>query len=218
MKIIIILDEIACIIFLLCILIYVIALFFGYKKKTPSQFNLLKLIYSNWVDNQLKDDSPIISIQALRNFIMGNSTFASALFILAGILVTFFNTVSNINTKHFFGIEELHLGLVQVTINVIVIIFCLFNFILSIRYVTRLSIVISGHPQDYKIGNLTGVDLARKTLLLAQNHWMYGVRASLYLIATLLWLINAIFFIIISIIVTIYLIAFQDVWTNVKSK
>ncbi|MFX1481452.1 MAG: DUF599 family protein, partial [Promethearchaeota archaeon] len=57
-----------------------------------------------------------------------------------------------------------------------------------------------------------GLNLTRKSFISAQNHWMYGIRGLFYLISTLFWLIHALLFIAGVIIVTIYLILFQDIW------
>ena len=86
-------HETALIIFIICIGIYFTLLFLNIKKRNPSQRNVIRLIYANWVDERLKDESPLAAIQALRNFMMGNSSFISALFILLGLLVGCMNFV-----------------------------------------------------------------------------------------------------------------------------
>ena len=92
------------------------------------------------------------------------------------------------------------------------IIFCLFNFILCIRMLNRTSLLLCGNPQEYSIGKYKGLELIQKSFISAQNHWMYGIRGLFYLIATLFWLINTILFMACTIIVTLYLILFQDIW------
>ena len=109
-------------------------------------------------------------------------------------------------------------GLLQTALNVFIIVFCLFNFILSLRLITRLSILISGNPKQFSMGPIGGTTLAKKTLISAQNHWMIGVRMLFYLVATLLWLLHPFFFVTASILITIYLIYFQDFWLFKKKK
>ncbi|TXT67752.1 MAG: hypothetical protein BAJALOKI1v1_10015 [Promethearchaeota archaeon] len=60
-------------------------------KNQLSKYNVFHLIYNSWVENILEDDSPLLGVHALRNFIRGNSTFISSLFILLGILVGFYH-------------------------------------------------------------------------------------------------------------------------------
>jgi uncharacterized membrane protein len=204
-------DEFALINFLTCISIYFSLLLYSFKSSKPTKQTVFKLIYKEWVNNRLKDDDPIVAVQTLRNFMMGNSTFISALFILLGILVGFYTTGIFEDTL-FWGSPYITVSLVKMGVNIFMIIFCLINFILSIRYITRLSLLISGKPQNYQLGKFNGKTLTQKTFISAQNHWMFGVRGLFYLFATLLWYINSIFFIIATYVVTIYLIAFHNLW------
>jgi len=211
------LDEIALVVFLSCISLYFFLLIYSTVWSKHSKRQLINLIYKNWVENRLKDESPLTSVQALRNFIMGCSTFASILFVLLGIIVGFSSTAF-LEEKAFLGFETMELGTVEVITNVIVIIFSLFNFILATRYATRLSLLISGNPEQYSVGDYTGVKLAKKTFKSAQNHWMLGVRGIFYLVATLMWFLDAIYFIIATVLVTFYLVGFQDIWVFSKKK
>ena len=211
------LDEIAFFFFIFCVLFYFMVLALSVLGSKPSKRNVINLIYKNWVKNRLKDDTPLTAVQALRNFIMGSSTFVSALFILLGILVGFYQTIFA-DTTPFLGMRDYSVGLIQITLNLIIIIFCLFNFILAVRYATRLSLLIGGNPQEYSIGKIKGISVTRKTFISAQNHWMFGIRGLFYLVATILWILNTIFFIIATIFVTIYLIVFQDIWIFSRRK
>ena len=204
------LDELALTVFIICVSIYIFLFIFTIMKKKSSQRNVVRLIYANWVEERIKDDSLITAVQALRNFIMGNSTFISALFILLGLLIGFYSS-------EFFEdgqiiINSIEISSIQVSVNIFMIIFSLLNFILSLRFATRLSLLISGRPQQYSIGKIEGIKVTQKTFISAQNHWMLGVRGLFFLVATMLWLISSIFFIIASILITFYLIEFQDFW------
>jgi len=209
-KIIKMLDELGLLIFACCILIYLSAILFSFKKKKRSKLKFLGEIYRNWVNNRIKDENQLVAIQTLRNFIMGNSTFISAFFILLGILVGFYSS-GFFSNNPFLGIPNFPLGLIQISLNIVIIMFCLINFTLSIRSITRLSLIISGNPQEYIKDDFNGVDLAKKTFIAAKNHWMAGVRGLFYLIASLTWFLNSWFFIISTIFITFYLIAIHDV-------
>ena len=205
------LDEFAFIIFLVCISLYIFLLIYSITQKKPSQRNVFNLIYKNWVDNRLKDDEPLVGIQALRNFIMSNSIFITALLILLGLLIGIYSSY-NFKGTTFLGFKELSLDVAKIVLNIFMIIFCLFNFILCIRMLNRTSLLLCGNPQEYSIGKYKGLELIQKSFISAQNHWMYGIRGLFYLIATLFWLINTILFMACTIIVTLYLILFQDIW------
>ncbi len=72
------LDELSFFVFIICFLLYFTLLYSGYTKKTPSKFTIFNEIYRNWVKDRIDDQSPLVGVQALRNFIMGNSTFVSS--------------------------------------------------------------------------------------------------------------------------------------------
>ncbi|MFO7794766.1 MAG: DUF599 family protein, partial [Promethearchaeia archaeon] len=107
-------DEIAFIFFFSCILLYSILLIIRFRRDTPFKLTIYNKIYEDWVKNRLDGSSEISTVQILRNMQVGNSTLISALFILLGILLGFYNT-SFLDTSAFFWIEELELGLVKIT-------------------------------------------------------------------------------------------------------
>jgi uncharacterized membrane protein len=204
------LHEISLFVFIGCILVYAILLIISYARNKPSERNAFKLIYKTWVDQRI-DGDPLVAIQSLRNVIMGASTFISGLLILLGLIIGFFSTFMT-ETTSFLGIPGLNLGVVQISTNIIVIIFSLYHFILSIRLNVRVTLLITAAPKKFIMGNIEGIKLTKKAFISAQNHWMFGLRGLFYLIATLIWFINSLLFILFSIIVTIYLILFQDIW------
>ncbi|MFO7797696.1 MAG: DUF599 family protein [Promethearchaeia archaeon] len=97
------------------------------------------------------------------------------------------------------------------TINISVIMFCVINFILSIRAITRCSILISGKPQNYKVGKMDGLTAAKNAFISGKNHWMYGIRGLFFLTASLIWFLNAIIFMILTALISVYLITFRDI-------
>lgn len=204
-------DEIALILFFFCLFVYLTLLLIISRKEQPSPRTTLNLVYKNWVRNRSNDENLLYATQALRNFIMGNATFISGLLVLIGILVGIYNS-SLLNRSSFFAIEFLPVGFVQNGVSSGIAFFALFNFILSIRYIVRVSILLSGDVTKYSKGEFKAVDLAEKAFISAQNHWMFGNRALFFLIATLSWLFDTIFFIITTIIISLYLAIFQDKW------
>lgn len=202
-------DEIAFIVFCLCILVYSILLYIRFKSDEPFKLTLYNKIYEDWVKNRLEMPSEISTVQILRNVQVANSTLISALFILLGILVGFYNS-SFLDTSAFFWIMGLELGFIKISVNIIVIMFCIINFILSIRSMTRCSILISGNPQNYSIGKMNGLEAAKNSFISGKNHWMYGIRGLFFLAASMTWFLNSILFIILTCLTSIYLILYRD--------
>lgn len=203
-------DEIAFLIFIGCLILYLGIILYSYKSRKPTRLKLLNEIYKNWAHIHVERDRHLIAIQALRNFTMGNSIFISAFFILLGILIGFY-TSGSFNSTPFWGIPQLTIGLMQISVNLIIIMFCVINFSLSIRSITRLSLLITADIKEYSTDEFTGVAFAENTFIAAKNHWMAGVRGLFYLITTLIWFVNSLFFIVTTILMTIYLISIHDV-------
>jgi uncharacterized membrane protein len=203
------LDEIAFCIFCFSVILYTSLLFIRFRSDKPFKLTLYNEIYEDWVKNRLEMSSEISTVQILRNVQVANSTLISALFILLGILIGFYNSAF-LDTSPFFWIEGLERGFMKISVNIFVIMFCIINFILSIRSITRCSLLISGKPQNYAIGNMNGVDAAKRAFLSGKNHWMYGIRGLFFLIATLTWFLDSILFIVLTCLISGYLILFRD--------
>lgn len=201
------LEKIAFSIFIICVIFYSLLLIYRFRSKKPFKLTLYNLIYQDWVENRLRKDSEIATHNILRNFQMSNSTIISALFILLGIVLGLFPQT---DTSEIF-LADYTVREVQIFLNSFVIIFCILNFILSIRSITRLTLLISGFPEKYELKENTGVDAAKKAFLRAKSHWMIGIRALFYLTATLLWFLETIVFIIMTVLITLYFIAIRDV-------
>lgn len=209
-------DEISVILFISCVVVYIILFMMKSQKRGgSSERSTLNLIYKNWVQNRIEDENLLYATQALRNFIMGNATFISGLLILIGILVGLYNTqILSLDT--FWGLEGVNIGFVQMATNLGIVFFSLFNFILSIRYIVRVSMLMAGDLKKFSEEEYSGIKVTRKAFISAQNHWLFGMRGLFFLFATLSWLIDTIFFIFITIIIMFYLVLFQDIWVASK--
>lgn len=111
----------------------------------------------------------------------------------------------------FLNLQFLPIDLVLITTNVGMILFCLFNFIMAIRFATRLSLLITGKPREFFTKQYEGIELTRDTLVSAQHHWSYGVRGLFYLAASLFWFVHSIRYITFTIAVTVYLLLSRDI-------
>jgi uncharacterized membrane protein len=165
----------------------------------------------------MNDENLLYATQALRNFIMGNATFISGLLILVGILVGVYNT-QILSSDIFWGIQELSVGFVQMASNLALVFFSLFNFILSIRYIVRVSLLLTGDVKNFSEGDFNGVEIAKKAFISAQNHWLFGNRGLFFIFATLSWLIDSFFFLAVTVIIMVYLVLFQDIWVASKKE
>ena len=202
-------NEIALIIFISCFFVYFLLLWRRVNQHAATDIRVFKLIYKNWVKSLISSEDHLIGIHALRNFIRGNSTFVSALFILLGLLVGFYQTTFDITGK-FFAIQGISVPLMKLTLTIMVTIFCLMNFILAIRFSSRLSLLLAGNPSQFSLGEIEGQKITGETLEKAHNHWMLGVRGLFFLLGTLFWYINAGVFIVGNIIIFAYLLSALD--------
>jgi len=210
-------DEFSFLLFLGCLVIYIILFIVRSKNRETSERSTLNLIYRNWVQSRSNDENLLYATQALRNFIMGNATFVSGLLILIGILVGVYNT-QILSSEPFWGFDELTLGFIQMSANLALVFFSLFNFVLSIRYIVRVSLLMTGEIKKFSEGEYKGVTIAKKAFISAQNHWLFGNRGLFFIFATLSWLIDSVFFVAVTIIIMVYLVVFQDIWVASKKR
>ncbi|PWI47337.1 hypothetical protein CEE45_12135 [Candidatus Heimdallarchaeota archaeon B3_Heim] len=203
-------DIIALGIFVICILIYSIMIIYGLRHPTTSRKGSLNLIYEYYVDERVKE-SPLIAVQAIRNIIMANTAFISSLLVLLGLLLAFYQLIFSVEM---IPGSDISLGFIQMVVMVIIIVFCLFNFVLAIRMLVRFTLLISANPEKIEFCGMTGLQFTKDTMISAQNHWSFGLRGLFYLITVLAWLAHPILFLIGAIGVTTYLIFFEDIYDS----
>ncbi len=85
------LDELAFFSFICCLTLSIIFLFLTLNKP-DSRKGLRREILSKWVNFNLEDNKTI-AVQAIRNLLMINAAFISALLILTGILIGLYQLV-----------------------------------------------------------------------------------------------------------------------------
>ncbi|MGV9173090.1 MAG: DUF599 family protein [Promethearchaeia archaeon] len=201
-------DEIAFGFFICCVSSYSILLAVRFDSKQPFKLTLYNMIYEGWVDHRLKKpDYEIATVQIFRNMIMANSTLITALFILLGILLGFYGS-TNPGDGLIFAILGNYL---IISVNVFIIMFCILNFIMSIRSINRCLLLITGNPKNYNLGEMNGAEAAKEAFIASKNHWMFGIRGLFFLVASMIWFINSILFFIATAIVTLYLILLRDI-------
>ena len=203
-------NEISFFIFLFCVILYTVLMIIMKRSSKNSRYSIINDIYKNWVINRFKDQNLNVVVQGLRNIVMGNSIYSSALLILLGILAGLYES-NFFNTDHsFLQINFLPLGLVKISLNAFIIIFSLLNFILAIRMMNRLTLLFCAYPEIIDTENLPGIQIMEEAFTSGQHHLFLGIRGIFFLIPSLLWIIHPIIFIILSIFVTTYLIFFHD--------
>ncbi|MHA2030168.1 MAG: DUF599 family protein [Candidatus Kariarchaeaceae archaeon] len=206
------LEMFALVVFGISILVYTIMLIYGLRNPDTSRKGSLNQIYKQFVDVRIQQ-SPLIAIQAMRNLIMANSAFISALLVLLGILLAFYEQVFS---PELLPNTEIRLGFIQMVLMVLIIVFCLFNFVLAIRMSIRFTLLISSEPSQIDLCGMNGITFTKNTMISAQNHWSFGLRGLFYLITVIGWLVHPIFFIIGTLGVTGYLIFFEDIFERGK--
>ncbi|MBS3749677.1 MAG: DUF599 domain-containing protein [Candidatus Thermoplasmatota archaeon] len=214
-------------IFVLCILIYSIKLLHGIKKPGTAKRGLLNIYYSQWVKRMINQNETIIAVQTMRNLIMATTFLTSSMLVLLGLLL---RIPSN-------GIDELIqfsatstelIAQYKVLLFVVVLLFSIIMFLLSLRQMVRFSILI-GIPvesietitpeyvnakREKKASATINAETLRKDVFLrAMNRFTFGIRSVFYAMTIILWFISVYAFIIGTISLTIFLIRFQDIKT-----
>ncbi|MHA1125404.1 MAG: DUF599 family protein [Candidatus Heimdallarchaeota archaeon] len=202
------LDELAFFSFIGCLIIAIIFLFVSLKKPYTRK-GLRRKIMSNWVEINLKEGNKTTAVQALRNLLMVNAAFISALLVLSGLIIGLYNRVFT-NSDVFLWIPRFKVGLAQMILIVITIVISLFSFINSNRMIGNLTFLITSNPEEVEIEDFKGINLVKDTFRIAQRSWMFGIRGLFYLIVSLTWLIHPLVFLICSYLVTVYIILVQD--------
>ena len=208
------LELTALAIFCVSIFIYTIMLIYGLNHPANFRKGSLNQVYKRFVDARLKQ-SPLIAVQAMRNLIMANSAFISGLLVLLGILLAFYDQVFS---SELFPGTSITLGFIQMVLIVLIIIFCLFNFVLAIRMAVRFTLLISSEPDQIQACGISGITFTKNTIISAQNHWSFGLRGLFYLITVIGWLAHPILFIIGTLGVTGYLIFYEDIFDRNKKE
>jgi uncharacterized membrane protein len=206
------LEMFALVVFGISILVYTIMLIYGLRNPDTSRKGSLNQVYKHFVDVRIQQ-SPLIAIQAVRNLIMANSAFISALLVLLGILLAFYEQVFS---PELLPNTEISVGFIQMVLMVLIIVFCLFNFVLAIRMSIRFTLLISSSPSEIDMCGMNGISFTKNTIISAQNHWSFGLRGLFYLITVIGWLVHPILFIIGTLGVTGYLIFFEDIFERNK--
>jgi uncharacterized membrane protein len=219
----ILVNIIAFIVFILCILIYGWKLRSGMKKPGLARRGLLNVFYRQWVHRMSVGENTYLAIQTMRNLIMSVTFLSSSLLILLGFLA---------QSSVLAGEEFLNLNLPLSTmlqqyklfVLFFILVFSLLMFLLSLRHMVRFNILI-GIPNEVieksgteEIKKETSVQyqldaslFQSSVFLKAMNRFTYGIRGVYFAITVLVWFISAYTFIIASILVTIILIRYHDI-------
>lgn len=203
------LDEIGFFIFLWCILMSIFVLFISLNRPTTRK-GLRRQVLKNWVKINLEEPNAN-AIQVIRNQILVNTAFISALIVLTGLMIGLFPLFFENNEEFLWNIiPGFSLGLAQLITLLVTIIFSLFGFINSSRMTANLSYLMTSKPQDVEVEGVSGLALTRDAFRKAQRSWIFGIRGLFYIIAAFTWFVNHIFFIVCTVVITVYLILFHD--------
>lgn len=202
-------DDIALLTLGGCVALYRLLLAYRCRHPATCTRTALDQLYENWIETRLKEAHPITGVQALRNLIMSNQIFITSLIVLLGIIVV----IPSAETTLLFGIAGLTVSIVRISTIVIAIFICVFFFTMSVRMAMRTTLLITSNPHDVHDEKIDGILVTKKAFNATQNHWMYGVRGVLYLISVLTWIVTPWLFLFSTVLVTVYLIVYQDIWS-----
>ena len=181
-------------------------------KKTGKSYNRASLnqIYHNWVDARIDDLSHLVTVQTIRNSIMSNSIFISALLLFLSLIVGLFTGEYLGDSADFLGSLTISVGIIQISLISTISIFSLFNFIFSVRMLQRSQLLITANMKQREDIFENTYKMMQKSFFAAQNHWMSGIRGLFYLIPTITWLFSPIVFMVITVFITLFLIGWHD--------
>ncbi|MFH1013169.1 MAG: DUF599 domain-containing protein [Thermoplasmatota archaeon] len=219
-------NNIALIIFIICISIYGVGLLYKMKRPSWGERGFLNIMYGLWVKRMTDPKDTIVAVQTMRNLIMITTFLPSAMILLLGLLLSA-PASNDLNGLLSFSLpsNELYLHY-KLLLFVAIIVFSVIMFLLSLRQMVRFSVLI-GIPAELietisanqrktaskkKIfGYLNAEELKKDVFLRAMNRFTFGMRAIFYGITIILWFLSVYVFIIGTICLTIYLIVHHDV-------
>jgi len=222
-----IINVVAFIIFLLCVLIYSVKLLYGIKKPGTAKRGFLNIFYGLWVTRVINTEDTIIAIQTMRNLIMTVTFLSSSMLVLLGLLIRI--PSNGLDELLYFSATSTEIiAQLKLLLFVGVLIFSVIMFLLSLRQMVRFTILV-GIPNDsfsnicvHNINSnndeitqdhIDPVALRKDVFLRAMNRFTFGIRAVFYGITIILWFISVYAFIIGTISLTSFLILYQDIKT-----
>jgi len=205
-------NEASFFVFLGCVLTYTILLIIATKKGKFSNRLLLTRIYKDWVDARIDDLSHIVTIQTIRNSILSNTGFITALLVFLGLIINIYDNPAGIfnRSQDFFGSITISIGIMQISLIAAITVFSLFNFTFSVRMLQRAQLLITSNTKKREEIFEDTYNLMQKSFSTAQNHWMSGIRGLYYLVPSLIWLYHPIAFLITTVLITLYLVGWHD--------
>jgi len=186
------LDELAFFSFIGCIIISIIFLFISLNRPYTRK-GLRRKIISKWVDVNL-DGNKTLAVQTLRNLLMVNAAFISAMLVLAGLLIGL-HQMAFTNTNLFLWgiIPGFTVGIAQLVLILLTIAFSLFSFINSNRMIGNLTLMITSNSEEDENEELKETKFIKETFNSSQRSWMLGIRGLFYVVTVLTWIISPIF-------------------------
>lgn len=219
------LNLVAFAIFISCISIYAIKLKLAMRKPGTAKRGLLNIFYTQWVNEMATQKDTIIPVQTMRNLIMSVTFLSSSILVMLGLLVRFdqggFDEFTTLNV-----LTPSNLVYFKLMVLFVSLVFSLIVFLLSLRHMVRFTILIGIPYKDIeKAGteeieenkpvhcNLDARGLQQDVFIKAMNRFTYGIRGVYYSIILLFWFMGPYMLIAGSIIITIFLLVFQDIKT-----
>lgn len=206
-------NEASFFVFLFCVILYAVMMLVYRKTGKLYTRASLNRIYQSWIDARIDDLSHIVTVQTIRNSIMSNSIFISALLIFLSIIIGLYSGEflgDSLDMDFLYTGSSIPLGMIQISLIAIISIISLFNFIFSVRMLQRSQLLITANTKKREDIFESSYKLMQKSFMAAQYHWMSGIRGLFFLIPAITWLFNPIVFLVITVLITLYLIGWHD--------
>jgi len=202
-------DYVALLFYILC--------FFGYQyyyfrvsyagtKKTRETIN--HELRKNWLAFAMERKEPLIAIQTIRNLIMTGTFLISLNMLLLGGIGSiissnevFFKSVlviQDIQIKELFQDAKSKLSILKIFVSIFMMLFSAYNFTGMIRILYNMNFSITA-----AIYEGTQVDFQLEQIKRQSRHFNKGIRALLFSIGPVLWLLNTTVFVIFTLTITI---------------
>jgi uncharacterized membrane protein len=219
-------NNIALLIFIICISIYGVGLLYKMKRPSWGERGFLNIMYGLWVKRMADPKETMVAVQTMRNLIMITTFLSSAMILLLGLILSA-PISSDLNGLFSFSSPSTELYIhYKLLLFVAIIVFSVIMFLLSLRQMVRFSVLIGIPAESIEtisanqrktaskkkiFCHLNAEELKKDVFLRAMNRFTFGMRAIFYGITIMLWFISVYVFIIGTIGLTIYLIIHHDV-------
>ena len=200
---------IALFVYVVCLFVYHYTYFYITEHRgVETKKGRINECVESWIESALRDKEYLLVVHQIRNLVMAITFLATTAVLLMGFMIGF----TNINTvigelEGTISLENYPAWVVVGTLG-----YSILNFLLSLRYLTQLTILVKSDPEKLRaVEKRDPIKYLRK--LFVNGNWEYtiGRRSMLYAIVAMSWFINVWLFIVLTIILTMGFAYMHDI-------